>query len=109
MDMVKRFEVWNIDLNPTIGSEINKVRPCLVVSPNEANRFLNTIVIVPLTSTIKPYPTRLGCHFKDKPGQLVVDQIRSVDKTRLLEKLGSMDLKTCKNLSALIVETFKYQ
>jgi len=107
--MVKRFEVWNIELNPTKGSEINKMRPCLVVSPNEVNKFLNTVVIVPMTSTIKPYPTRLNCHFKGKNGQLVVDQIRCVDKTRLIEKLGIMDIKTCKEISMLIIETFKYQ
>src|SRR5664279_4273597 len=94
MDMVKRFEVWNIELNPTKGSEINKKRPCLVVSPNEVNKFLNTVVIVTMTSTIKPYPTRLNCHFKGKDGQLVVDQIRCVDKTRLIEKLGTCLLYT---------------
>jgi mRNA interferase MazF len=107
--MVKRFEVWNIELNPTQGSEINKMCPCLVVSPNEVNKFLNTVVIVPMTSTHKPYPTRLNCHFKGKNGQLVVDQIRCVDKTRLIEKLGIMDTKTCKEISMLIIETFKYQ
>jgi mRNA interferase MazF len=107
--MVKRFEVWNIELNPTEGSEINKMRPCLVVSPNEVNKFLNTVVILPMTSTIKPYPTRLNCQFKGKNGQLVVDQIRCVDKTRLIEKLGTMDINTCKEISMLIIETFKYQ
>jgi len=106
--MVKRFEVWNIELNPTQGSEINKMRPCLVVSPNEANKFLNTVVIVPMTSTHKPYPTRLNCQFKGKNGQLVVDQIRCVDKKRLIEKSGIMDTKTCKEISMLIIETFKY-
>jgi len=107
--VVKRFEVWNIELNPTKGSEINKIRPCLIVSPNEINKFLNTVVIVPMTSTIKPYPTRLVYHFKAKNGQLVVDQIRSIDKSRLIEKLGTMDVNTCKNVCALIIETFKYQ
>jgi len=106
--MLKRFEVWNIELNPTKGSEINKVRPCLVVSPNEANKFLNTVVIIPMTSTIKPYPTRLNCDFKGKNGQLVIDQIRSVDKSRLIEKLGIMNANTCKNVCSLIIETFKY-
>jgi mRNA interferase MazF len=109
MDMVKRFEVWDIELNPTQGSEINKKRPCLVVSPNEANKFLNTVIIVPMTSTIKPYPTRLSCQFKGKNGQLVVDQIRCVDKTRLNRKLGIMDTKTCKDICMLLIETFKYQ
>jgi len=97
-----------VELNPTVGSEINKLRPCLVVSPDEANKFLNTVVIIPLTSTVKPYPTRLNCKFKGKAGQLVVDQIRSVDKTRLKARLGSIDLATCKAICALMVETFKY-
>lgn len=107
--VVKRFEVWNVEHSTTRGSEINKVQPCLVVSPNEANKFLNTIVIVPLTSTIRPYPTRLDCNFKGKNGQLVVDQIRSVDKARLVRKLGLMDVKTSKEVCSLIIETFKYQ
>jgi mRNA interferase MazF len=110
MDMVvKRFEVWNIELSPAQGSEIQKTRPCLIVSPPETNKFLNTVVIVPMTSTIKPYPTRLNCYFKGKDGQLVVDQIRSVDKSRLIAKLGIMDAKTSKGICDLIVETFKYQ
>ncbi|NJK98613.1 MAG: type II toxin-antitoxin system PemK/MazF family toxin [Bacteroidales bacterium] len=110
MDMVvKRFEVWNVELNPTQGSEINKIRPCLIVSPNEVNKFLNTVVIVPMTTAIRPYPTRLDCHFKGKGGQLVVDQIRSIDKSRLIGKLGIMDVKTSKDVCALIIETFKYQ
>jgi mRNA interferase MazF len=77
MDMVtiKRFEVWNVELNPIKGFEINKIRHCLIVSPNEVNKFVNTVIIVPLTSTIKPYPTRQNCHFKGRDGQLVVDQI----------------------------------
>lgn len=106
--MVKRFEVWAVELSPTQGSEINKVRPCLIVSPNEVNRFLNTVIVVPLTSTIKPYPTRLNCQFQGKNGQLVIDQIRSVDKSRLIEKLGNMEAKTNKDTCALIIETFKY-
>lgn len=107
--MVKRFEVWNIDLNPTVGSEITKIRPCLVVSPNEANKFLHTVTIVPLTSTVKPYPTRLDCQFKGKAGQLAVDQIRSIDKVRLISKLGMMDAPTCRNVCSLIIETFRYR
>lgn len=107
--MVKRFEVWNVNLDPTIGSEINKIRPCLVVSPNEANKFLKTVVILPLTSTIKPYPTRLNCHFKGQDGQLAIDQIKCIDKTRLIAKLGIMDVKTSKDVCSLIIETFKYQ
>lgn len=106
--MVKRFEIWNVELNPTRGSEISKIRPCLIVSPNETNKFLNTVTIVPLTSIQKPYPTRLNCRFMEKEGQLVVDQIRSVDKSRLVKKLGQLDIKTSKELCALLVENFKY-
>jgi mRNA interferase MazF len=108
MDMVKRFDVWHVVLTPTIGSEIDKIRPCLVVSPDEANRHLNTVTIVPLTSTIKPYPTRINCHFLGKAGQLATDQIRSIDKTRLGKKLGTLDDETCKKLCAVLVETFSY-
>jgi mRNA interferase MazF len=106
--MVKRFEIWQVKLNPTQGSEINKIRPCLIMSPNVTNKFLNTLVIVPLTSTIKPYPTRLDCTFKGKHGQLVVDQIRSIDKSRLIKKLGVLDIDTCKAICELVSETFKY-
>lgn len=108
MDMVKRFEVWQTGLNPTVGSEISKNRPCLVVSPNEANKYLNTVTVVPLTSTIRSYPTRINCHFEGKAGQLAIDQIRSVDKARLLKKLGVMDEEACKSLCSTMVETFKY-
>ena len=106
--MVKRFEVWQTGLNPTVGSEISKSRPCLVVSPNEANKYLSTIIIIPLTSTLRNYPTRINCHFEDKSGQLAIDQIRSVDKTRLVKKLRIMDEETCKMICSLMVETFKY-
>src|SRR5664280_1498515 len=99
MEMVKRFEVWQTGLNPTVGSEISKSRPCLVVSPNEANKYLSTVTIIPLTSTIRNYPTRINCRFEGKSGQLAIDQIRSVDKTRLVKKIGVMDEQTCKPVS----------
>ena len=104
----KRFDVWHVELNSTQGSEINKIRPCLIVSPAETNKYLNTVVIVPLTSTIKPYPSRLNCVFKNRNGQLVVDQIRSIDKSRLIEKMGKMDEKTNQLVCELIAEMFKY-
>jgi mRNA interferase MazF len=108
MVISKRFEVWHVELNPTKGSEINKIRPCLIVSPNETNKYLNTVVIVPLTSTIRPYPSRLNCTFFGKEGQLAVDQIRSIDKSRLIEKMGNMDEKTNQMVCELISEMFKY-
>jgi mRNA interferase MazF len=106
--MVKRFEVWQTRLSQTTGSEIAKSRPCLVVSPNEANKYLNTVTIIPLTSTLRNYPTRVNCRFEDKSGQLAIDQIRSIDKTRLEKKLGIMEDETCKLLCNIMVETFKY-
>jgi mRNA interferase MazF len=108
MDMVKRFEIRNAELNPTIGSEINKIRPCLIVSPDETNKYLNTVVVVPLTSTLKPYPTRIDCHFQGKKGQLAIDQIRCLDKTRLRKKMGELDNETSKKFCAAIVETFRF-
>ena len=106
--MVKRFDVWQAELNPAVGSEINKIRPCLVVSPDEANRNLNTVIIVPLTSTLKPYPTRVDCQFMGKKGQLAADQIRSVDKIRLAKKLGTIDVETSVKICSKLIETFRY-
>jgi mRNA interferase MazF len=106
--MVKRFEIWHTELSQTVGSEINKIRPCLVVSPDEVNRNLNTIIVVPLTSTLKPYPTRVNCIFMGKEGQLAIDQIRSIDKSRLGNKLGVLDEETSKKTCATLMETFSY-
>lgn len=103
MDMVvKRFDVWLIDLNPTKGSEIKKVRPCLIVSPDKTNKFLATIIIVPLTTTIKNYTTRVNCVFEGKQGQLATDQIRSVDRIRLIKRIGTLDNALCRNVCRLI-------
>jgi mRNA interferase MazF len=106
--MVKRFEIWHVELNPTVGSEINKIRPCLVVSPDESNRYLNTVIIVPLTSTLRPYPTRVNCIFREKKGQLAIDQIRSIDKSRLVKKLGELDKETSEQICVTLSETFRY-
>ncbi len=108
MVAIKRFEVWLVGLNPTVGSEISKSRPCIVVSPDEANKYLHTVTIIPLTSSVRDYPTRVNCRFDDKSGQLAIDQIRSVDKTRLVKKMGVMDEQTCKLLCSVMIETFKY-
>jgi len=87
---VKRFDVFLISLDPTKGSEIKKTRPCLVVSPDEMNRHIRTVIIAPLTSTLKSYPTRVTTNFQGKQGQIVLDQIRTVDKQRLVKKLGTI-------------------
>lgn len=103
--MVKRFEVYLIALDPTKGSEIKKTRPCVVISPNEMHG-LNTVIIAPMTSTCKLYPTRIPVHFNKKDGYIVLDQIRTVDKSRLVKLLGSIDLKTSNDVLKLLQEMF---
>lgn len=93
MDMVtsqnvKRFDVYLVSLDPTRGSEIKKTRPCLIISPDEMNRHIRTVIIAPLTSTIKNFPTRITTTFDGNKGQVVLDQIRTIDKQRLIKKLG---------------------
>jgi mRNA interferase MazF len=106
--VVKRFEVWLVNLDPTIGREIRKTRPCLIISPDVTNKYLDTVTAAPMTSTIKTYPTRVTCVFKKQQGQIVLDQIRTVDKIRLVKKLGIMDEKTARVVCDLMVQFFKY-
>ena len=89
--VIKRFDVHLVNLDPTIGSEIRKTRPCLVIAPDEMNRHINTVIVAPLTSKERNYPTRVGCRFQGKAGQVVLDQIRTVDKARLVKRLGRID------------------
>jgi mRNA interferase MazF len=89
--VISRFDVFLVNLDPTVGSEIKKTRPCVIVSPDEMNRFIRTVIIAPLTSKGRSYPTRVACRFDKKDGQVVLDQIRTVDKTRLIKKLGRLD------------------
>lgn len=89
--VVKRFDIFLVSLDPTVGSEIQKTRPCLVISPDEMNRNIRTVIIAPMTSAKKDYPTRVPCTFKKKRGQIVLDQIRTIDKARLFQKLGTID------------------
>lgn len=105
---VKRTEVWMVQLNPTLGSEIKKSRPCVIISPDEVNRYLQTVTIAPLTSTIKTYPTRVNCTFNRKKGQVAIDQIRSIDKERLKKKLGILDKHAIAAIFSCIQEYFKY-
>lgn len=89
--VISRFDVWLAQLDPTLGREIQKTRPCIVVSPNEMNRVNWTVILVPLSSQIKDLPTRIPIQFGDKNGQAVLDQIRSVDPKRLVKRLGKID------------------
>ena len=88
--VVKRFEVYLVNLEPTVGAEIQKARPCVVVSPDEMNRHIATVIVAPMTTKGRSYPTRVSCEFEDKEGQIVLDQIRTVDKSRLVKKLGRL-------------------
>ena len=97
-----RSEIWLIDLEPTLGSEMSKLRPCVIVSPDEANKHLHTVIAAPLTSTLKNYPSRLSCVFKRKKGQIAVDQIRALDKSRFIKKAGKLDDNTMQELLELI-------
>lgn len=90
---INRFDVFLINLNPTKGSEINKTRPCVVISPNELNHNIKTIIIAPMTTKSRNYPSRVAIDFLDKQGQIVLDQIRTVDKSRLGKKLGTLKEK----------------
>ena len=92
--VVNRFDVYLVNLDPTVGSEIQKTRPCLVISPDEMNRHIRTVIVAPMTTAEKNYPTRVSCRLKNKSGQIVLDQIRTIDKTRLVKKVGSIDSAT---------------
>lgn len=107
--VVKQFEVWLIELDPTKGSEIKKPRPCLIISPDVVNKNLATVSVIPLTSTIKSYPTRVNYLFLDKPGQLMIDQMRSLDKVRIKKKLGVLDKEYCKLACDLLVEMYRWR
>lgn len=110
MDLVdpQRSQVWLVSLEPTQGSEINKTRPCVVVSPDETNRLLRTVIVAPLTSTIKNYPTRVSITFGDKPCSIALDQIRTVDKSRLIKKLGMISGNECQSVADILVEMFSF-
>jgi mRNA interferase MazF len=108
MVAVKRFEVFLVSLDPTIGSEIKKTRPCVVISPDEMNRHLQTAIIAPLTTGGHEYPSRVGLTFHGEKGQVVLDQIRTVDKVRLVKKLGVLGVATAKTVSHRLTEMFCY-
>jgi mRNA interferase MazF len=105
---VKRFEVYLINLDPSVGHEIKKMRPCLIVSPDEMNKHIKTVIIAPMTTKGRKYPTRINCRFKGKSGQIVLDQIRTVDKIRLTKKLGIINLDTQKKVASVLSEMFQY-
>lgn len=89
-----RFDILLVSLDPSQGSEIKKTRPCLVISPDEMNKYIKTLIIAPMTSTVKDYPTRVPLVFEGKKGNIVLDQIHTIDKSRIVKKLGALNEKT---------------
>jgi mRNA interferase MazF len=104
--VVRRFDVFLVCLDPTLGSEIKKTRPCLVVSPDEMNRSIQTAIVAPMTTKGRAYPTRVPCRFQGKEGQIVLDQIRTVDKQRLIKRLGRISPTAQKEVLATLAELF---
>ncbi len=104
--VMKRFDVFLINLDPTIGHEIKKTRPCLIVSPDEMNRFISTVIVAPMTTKGKSYPSRVSCTFQGKRGQIILDQIRTVDKKRLVRKLGKISKKSQFKTLTILQEMF---
>ncbi|MFA8341818.1 MAG: type II toxin-antitoxin system PemK/MazF family toxin [Rhodothermaceae bacterium] len=101
-----RFEVYLVNLDPTIGSEIKKTRPCVIISPNEMNDYISTVIVAPLTSKIRSYPTRINCTVDGKKGQIVLDQIRTVDKVRLYKKLDKISKRHQEKIIDTLAEMF---
>ena len=102
----RRDGVWLVALDPTQGAAIQKTRPCLIVSPDEMNRHLRTVIIAPMTTVIRPYPTRVALRFQGKRGQVALDQLRAIDRQRLVRRLGEVSAKTAQEVSSTLVEMF---
>jgi len=106
--VVKRFDVYLVNLDPAVGSEIQKTRPCLVISPDEMNRNIRTVIIAPMTSVPKEYPTRVSCTFQKKKGHIVLDQLRTIDKARLIRRLGTIDAKDQLEVISILQRLFAF-
>lgn len=104
---IERFSVYWVDLDPTKGSEIKKTRPCIVVSPDELNRHLNTVIIVPLTSTIRNYPFRVHCLVADREGEAAIDQLRTVDRSRIGRYISSLRKSEIKQIKEILQQMFE--
>ncbi len=101
-----QYQIVLVHLDPTLGSEIKKTRPCIIVSPNEMNKYLRTVIIAPMTTTSRKYPTRIEVKHEQKKGWIVVDQIRTIDKQRIIRILGRLSKPEIKKLKSVIKETF---
>jgi mRNA interferase MazF len=103
---IEQYQIVLVNLDPTIGSEIKKTRPCVVISPDEMNKYLRTIVIAPMTTSSKIYPTRIEINHGNKTGWIVLDQIRTVDKKRMIKILGELTIQEIKKLKSILKETY---
>ena len=104
--MVEQYEIYWVDLDPTRGGEMAKTRPCVVVTPLELNMYLTTVVVVPITSTIRNYPYRVLCSVSGRDGEIATDQIRTVDKGRLKRKIGNLNFSEIKRLREVFQQMF---
>ena len=104
--VVARFEVYLVRLDPAQGHEIQKTRPCVIISPDEMNRHIGTVIVAPMTTKGRPYPTRIPVRFQRKSGQVVLDQIRTVDKMRLVRRLGKISDRAAREVLAVLGEMF---
>ena len=104
--MVNQFDVYWVDLNPTVGAEMQKIHPCVIVSPKELNIHLNTVIIVPVTSAIHGYPFRVRCHLMEQEGEIAVDQIRTIDKRRLKKRITRLPIDVVTELQKVLRLTF---
>lgn len=103
---LKQYYIVLVNLDPTIGSEIKKTRPCVIVSPDELNRFLSTIVVIPMTTNLKNYPTRVAVTHNNKKGMMAIDQIRTIDKFRIINSFSKLSKSEIQNCKSIIKETF---
>ena len=103
---INQYQIILVNLDPTMGSEIKKTRPCVVISPNEMNKYLKTVVIAPMTTSSKPYPTRIEIEHDNKSGWVVIDQIRIIDRQRIIKNLGQLNKSEITRLKSIIKRTF---
>ena len=103
---INQYQIVIVNLDPTVGSEIKKTRPCVVISPNEMNKYLHTIVIAPMTTSSKNYPTRVEIKHENKTGWIVLDQIRTIDKQRIIKPLGKLSKPEIKEVKSILKETY---
>lgn len=106
MAVVKQYDVYWVDLNSTIGAEMQKIRPCVIISPKELNDHLDTVIIIPITSAIHGYPYRVGCHLMKRDGEIATDQIRTIDKSRLKKRIATLAADEIVNLQDILHQMF---